>query len=150
MNDKTAETVTIGCRIPNGYILEVGLQTVAQLKDDTTPMVRKLPNYKRIRIGGTHDHTLSMRLQGIQVPSMLNAAPFLTRGVPKDLWEQWKKEHPGSWAVESGNLFEVRGNERDAIKEAKDVSPAVLQPLDPTATVSVGSGKVEKADFVEK
>ncbi len=147
MNDKAAETVTIGCRIPNGYVLEVGLQTVAPMKDDTIPMVKKLANYKRIRIGGTHDHQRSARLAGIQVPSMANPDAFLTRGVPKDLWEQWKKEHPGSWAVESGNLFEVRGNERDAIKEAKTISPAVLQPVDPSKTMKIGNDVIEKAEF---
>lgn len=146
------ETVSIGCRLPNGYVIEVGLETTFKGGPHNRPIERvvKTPGkYKRIRLGGTHDHTRAMRRSGIQTPAMLNAEPFITRGVPKEAWDEWVRKHPASWMLSSGNIFEVKGgqsNERAAILDSQG-KPAILQPIDPTKALKVGGETVEMAEF---
>lgn len=137
------ETVTIGCRFPNGYVLEVGLQTTTKTpKGGLMPMLARTADYKRVVLKGTHAHTEEMRKNRIQTPAMLNAAPYINHGVPKDVWEQWNKEHPNNWAVRSGNIFEVKAaqdpkNVKAAVADSMQ-RQAILQPLDQTKKQAFG------------
>lgn len=151
MNEKSAEVITLGCRLPNGYVLEVGLQTTVKIANGLMPQLRRTPSYQRVRLGGTHDHTRGVRRQGIQVPAMLNAEPFLTRNVPKALWDRWKSEHQGAWVLKSGNIFEVKDvkDERSLILDSMAM-PAVFQPVDPSKAIKVGDSTIEKANFEEE
>lgn len=151
----SAEVVSIGCRLPNGIVLEVGLQTTVKGGPHGRPVeqIRRLQSYKRIRLGGTHDHTRAMRKAGIQTPAMLAAEPFITRGIPKALWEEWKRSHPDSWFLASNNIFEVK-DEKDIRAQILDsmATPTPLGPIDPTKPMIVGSDKstIETADFTKE
>lgn len=142
------ETVIIGCRLPNGLILEVGLQTVAEIeKGKTVAQVKRLPNYQRIALKGWNAHSAEMRAQEIQVPAGMNTRPYLNRGVNKAAWEQWKKDHVGSWLLKNGVLFEAK-TEAEAQEKSLDISKEklILAPLDKSA-LPVG---LAEADFAKK
>lgn len=140
-----SETVILGCRLPNGIVLEVGLQTTVKGGPQGRPIenLKRLDSYMRLRIGGTHDHTREMRKAKIQMPAMLNPPPFITRNVPKALWDEWKRTHPGSWFIRSGNLFEVK-DEKDlpAILIDSAARPVPLAPIDATKSLVVGVDKL--------
>lgn len=146
------ETVMIGCRLPLGIDLEVHAQTA--VPDSTHPgfmrvQVRKLEGYKRLHIRGTRSHHDKERAAKILVPSQANLPPCFTR-VPKDFWEQWLKEHPNTWLVRSGHLFLAPADDasrKAATVDAVATSPAILQPIDPQATMKIEGSKVEVADF---
>ena len=146
------ETVLIGCRLPLGIDLEVNAQTA--VPDPTHPgflkvQVRKLPNYARIHIRGTRAHNDDARKNKILVPSQANQPPFYT-SVPKEFWDKWVSDHPGSWLVRSGNLFVApagEANRKAAALDATATSPAILQPMDPQQTMKIEGSKVEVADF---
>jgi hypothetical protein len=92
------ETVRIGCRLPSGIKLEVGM--VVTIPDANHPGYvivknQRTPQYRSVVIKGTHEHTAGVRRQGIQMPAMLNAEPYFTE-VPKALWDEWvKTDAPG-------------------------------------------------------
>ena len=149
------EMVTIGCRFPNGYTLEVGLQTTVRggPKDGLVSLLRRQSDYQRIKLKGTHWHHANLLRQGIRPPAVLNPEPFVNQ-IPKDFWERWKKDHPGAAVIKSGDLFEIAtakdaGNVKAAVLDAMS-KPAPLAPMDPSKAITVGTDKVETANFDEK
>lgn len=148
------EFVTIGCRLPSGYVLEVGLQTTVRgERGGLIPRVMRTDKYERFVLRGTHEHNREMRKRKILVPAQRNPEPYINR-VPKALWEQWLKDHPKAWVVTSGHVFEVKdGGKQENVQAAIVDSmgrPAILQPMDPTKPVKVGGDKIETAEFDEK
>lgn len=148
------EIVTIGCKLPAGLVLEVGLQTVEKIPGGgLSTAVKRLDNYQRFVIRGWNHHSAPMRKQLLDakssagVPHGTNTLPYLNRGVPKDLWEQWKAEHPDSWLLKNEILFEVAAKDEAgaALRVAEGAStPKVFEPLDPSKTVVPG---ITPADF---
>jgi hypothetical protein len=146
------ETIKIGCRLPNGYVLEVGLQTTVRggPKDGLISLVKKRSDYQRKVLHGTHAHNAKLLLRGIRLPSELNPEPYINT-VSKDLWERWRKEHADAAVVKTGQLFEI-ADPKDVKAVILDVmaSPAPLAPMDPTKIFKNDDNKVETADFDEK
>lgn len=143
------ERIKIGCRLPNGYTLEVGLQTSVRGGPQNRPItqIARKDNYQRVKLKGTHSHTATMRAQKIQVPSILAPEPAFTL-IPKDLWDQWKKEHPRNGPLKNGDIFEVK-DEKNTEAQVLDsmAKPAPLAPIDSTKIIKVGSDVIEKAKF---
>lgn len=151
---KSQQYVTIGCRLPNGYVLEVGLQTTQLVQ---TPAggkalianVQQLENYQFFTLKGVNERIRrGMREEKILLPARLKPDPFYNRNVPKDLWEQWKREHPKNGALKRGDIFEVQpgeANERAATLDAH-AKPGPLEPLE-QGKFTVGDLTIEKADF---
>ena len=143
----TEETVIIGCRLPNGLILEVGLQTMAKVDGKLVAQVKRLDNYQRIALKGWNEHSAEMRRNEIQVPAAMNTRPYLNRGVSKAAWEEWKATHKGSWLLKNGVLFEAK-TEAEAQEKSLDISKEklILAPLD-KSSLPVG---LAEADFAKK
>lgn len=140
----SAETVTLGCRLPSGMTLEIGLQTTVNGGPHNRPIaqIKQLDNYKRVTLKGTHEHTADTRRMGVQVPSMLNPKPFINKNISKDFWEEWKKDHPDSYLLKQGLIFEIKGGADSANSKAAAIDamaqPAILQPVDPTKKLKIG------------
>jgi hypothetical protein len=141
------ETVIIGCRLPNGLVLEVGYETVTESNGKMVPLVVRGPNYQRIVLKGWNAHSEAMRANEIQVPAAMDTRPYLNRNVDKAAWEEWKSKHPDSWLIERGILFEAK-NEPDAQVKALDVAKEklILAPLDKEALPP----GIAVADFAKK
>jgi hypothetical protein len=143
------KTVIIGCRLPNGLVLEIGYETTtSDVGGRLVTQVRKLANYQRIALKGWNAHSEEMRRQEIQVPAAMNTRPFLNRGVSKAAWEQWKAAHTDSWLIKNGILFEAE-NEPDAQVKAGDIGKDKLTVLAPLDKNALPKG-VEQADFTKK
>jgi hypothetical protein len=150
------ETVTIGCKLPAGLVLEVGLQTQEKNNEGKlVAAVKRLENYARFIIRGWNHHSYEMRRQLVEtkstsgVPHGMNTRPFLNRNVPKSLWEQWKAEHKGSWLLKNEILFEVAaGDEASAaLRVAESANtPKVFEPIDSTKTIVPGVKPLERED----
>lgn len=129
----SGETVIIGCRLPSGITLEVGLQTREKNEEGKwVTMVKRLDNYERIVLKGWHHHNTT----GLQMPAGVQSdRPFLNRHVSKAAWEQWKLEHSRSWLLKNEILFEA-ANEADAQVKAMDAAqaPSLLAPIKLTTT----------------
>jgi len=150
------ETVTIGCRLPNGIVLEVGLETTARggPQNGLVTRIRKTEAYRRYVLKGHHEHNRALFRQGIRLPATLKPEPFINRNVPKDLWDQWNKEHPASWLVSSGAIFVISNKDEGSVKaaaiDASAKSPQPLAPIDPTKPLRIGEDTIETADFQPK
>lgn len=150
------EVVTVGCRLPSGLMLEVGLQRTVNGGPHNRPVaaVRRLSNYRSFTLRGTNAHTAPMRAQGIQVPSVLSPQPFINSNVPKDLWEQWKKENSASPLLRRNEIYEVKNggdaNSQAAAIDALATSPTPLTPIDRGKKMKFGVDTVEVADFIAK
>lgn len=154
MADQKSQFVTIGCRLPNGYTLEVGLQTTEVI---ATPAggkalvsnVRQLDNYARFVLKGTNERIRrAMREEKILLPSRSRPDPFYNRNVPREFWEQWKREHPKNGALKRGDIFEVPNGEPNEKAATLDMAatPNPLAPMEQGKFV-VGDLVVEKAQF---
>ncbi len=134
-------TVIIGCRLPSGITLEVGLQTLEKNADGKYfTMVKRLDNYERIVLKGWHHHNTT----GLQMPAgMGSERPYLNRGVRREAWEMWKKEHAKSWLLRNHILFEAADEVEAQLKagEAVDGTPTMLLPLDKSKVVVPGVTK---------
>ncbi len=123
------ETVIIGCRLPSGITLEVGLQTMEKNADGKYfTMVKRLDNYARIVLKGWHHHNTT----GLQMPAGVNSdRPYLNRDVPKAAWEEWKKTHAKSWLLKNSILFEAADEASAQLQalEAVDGTPKMLAPI---------------------
>lgn len=143
------ETIEIGCRLPAGYTLEIGLQTTIQANNRPVTQVQRKPDYRRVVLKGTHSHTASMRKQKIQIPSIQAPQPAFTT-VEVAFWERWKKEHVGNNVLRNGNIFEVKNaGDKSAIVLDVMARPQVLAPIDPDKIYRTDGNKIEKADFNE-
>ena len=153
-DQKSVVYVTIGCRLPNGYTLEVGLQTTVKepMANGGTAIVARLeqlPHYQKLTLKGTNEPIRQGMRQGFLLPSRLRPEPFYNRNVPKDFWEQWKKEHPKNGALKRGDIFEVpngEANERAATLDMASAPAAPLQPMEQGKFV-VGDQEINKAEF---
>lgn len=135
-------TVIIGCKLPSGITLEVGLQVLAKNPENKLfTQVKRLDNYERIVLRGWHHHNTT----GMQLPAGANMRPFLNRGVSKEAWLEWVRTHKDSWLLKNNILFEAE-NEAEAQGKTLDSieGPSVFAPLDPKQTVVPG---VKKVDF---
>lgn len=147
---KTAGTVIIGCRLPSGITLEVGLQTQEKNAEGKLhTMVKRLDNYERIVLKGWHHHNTT----GLQMPAGVQSnRPYLNRGVSKAAWEEWKKTHANSWLLRNQVLFEA-ANEADAQVKSLDAAqaPTLLAPIQLKDGKPLVDGKpvkdVDTADF---
>lgn len=144
-----AEQIKIGCRLPAGYVLEVGLSVTVQSNNRPLTQVQRAPDYQRVYLKGTHSHTAAMRRQKIQVPAIGKPEPAYTM-VDGGLWERWKKDHPRAAILKSGDIFEVK-DPKDTAAIQLDVMarPQPLAPIDPTKIFRTDGNKIEKADFNE-
>lgn len=140
----SSDFVLVGCRLPQGYVIEVGLATTMKQGNGTIPFVQKGEDYERFEIIGTNANYRRTRLR---LPASLNAEPHVNK-VPAKIWERWKKDHLRSWVLQSQNLFEIPDAASiEAAKLDAQAAPAVLQPIDPSKPLKVGNDKVEPAKF---
>ncbi len=152
-----SEFVTIGCKLPAGLVLEVGLQTMEKNADGKwITAVKRLPNYARFVIRGWNTHSADARKQLIEaksptgVPHGTNTRPFINRNVPRALWEQWKKDHPNSWLFKNELLFEVAaGDEASAALRVAESTktPTVFEPIDSSKTIVPGIKKFDAEEI---
>src|SRR5271165_4678017 len=138
------DTVIIGCKLPSGITLEIGLQTVTKTSDgkQVTDVVR-LDSYERIVLKGWHHHNTT----GLQMPAGMNMRPFLNRGVSKAAWDEWKRTHAGSWLLKNEILFEAADEASAQLRVIEgDKTPAVLAPI--SVKGDKPAAQIETADFV--
>lgn len=140
----STETVMIGCRLPHGLKLEVGYKITRKGADGKVfANYEQQDNYATFVLKGTNEHVQGARAQGIQLPAVGNPEPYINRNVPKDLWEQWMKEHPRSWYLKSGNIFAVPNSEEASAKAISTELLSMQAPLAPlNTTIDKATGKM--------
>jgi hypothetical protein len=149
------DTVTVGCRLPQGYTLEVGLVPPVVKDGRLVARHKQKPDYAICRLKGTNQHSLQQRIltPSSPPPAMANLEPWMN-AVPADFWERWKKEYSTTWAAlnRQGALFEVKGppngNEAKAATLDAMAKPDAFAPMNPVGDIRA-SKVIKKANFDE-
>ena len=137
------ETVIIGCKLPAGITLEVGLQTTEIVNGNEQTAVKRLPNYQKIVLRGWHAHNAT----GLRMPAGMDMRPYLNRNVDAAAWAEWKRTHPNSWLLKNEILFEAKDEPSAAIRVAEgEKTPTLFKPIDPANPMA----GIKKADFADE
>lgn len=117
--------VTIGCKLPQGLIIEMGYKTVP---GGTV----QGPDYKRVRLRGPNMHHLA------GAPAPANLAPGLTHNVDEAFFDAWVKSHADTNIVKNKLVFKAV-DKSEAEARALDVTEQKtgMEPLDPKAAIGV-------------
>lgn len=122
------ELITIGCKLPHGLWLEVGIEHTAGVWGSSV----RGPKYTRVLINGTHAEW-QKRAPTIQPVATLKPEPGLTQ-IPKPIWDAWVggmgKTHP----ARLNNLIFVVPNQKEeakAVLQAVEALRSGFEPLDP-------------------
>lgn len=112
----SAKTVTVGCKLPNGLVCELG-----KFGDE---------DYKAVTLKGANG-------------AVVHGGYGLTEGVDESFWEAWKKKHKRLSFVQKGLVFAV-GDIASARDHAIDLSAIKtgLEPLDPMKKITDAAGNV--------
>ena len=126
---KGGATVTVGCRLPFGYVIE----TYTMRDERELVMGGGSRDVKVARKTGHRFELNGNRTRVGQANSWIIAnGAGLTRGVPEDVWEAWLKDHKDEPIVLNKVIFaHSRENEvRAMAKDARKV-PTGLEPFNP-------------------
>lgn len=148
-----SEVVSVGCRLPNGYVLEVGFKVSHRGRGGAPfAMYVKGEDYAKFTLRGTNQHLIirdvATRKPIGTLPNAMNREPYINDNVPKALWERWVKDNAKNWALKSGQIFLVPKNDADTVRaagmDAKAKSPAILEPLSQTATMKLENHEISR------
>lgn len=111
----SAKTVTVGCKLPNGLVCEMG-----KFGDE---------DYKSVTLNGANS-------------AVVHGGYGITDGVDESFWNAWKKKHARLSFVQKGLVFAV-GDIASARDHALDLSALKtgLEPLDPMKKVTGLNGE---------
>lgn len=145
------EMVKVGCKLPQGLVLEVGYSVVSGGRNEARSIaVHQHDDYQRIRIKGwTHvDGSKQAYHAGLLLPpntSLSNPQVGVT-DVPAAFFARWKKEHALMWKrlTGTGVMFEVA--DEASAKSAVELSKTVKSGFEAKDQAKPGPG-VTKANF---
>lgn len=153
------EVVSVGCRLPNGLRLEVGVKAGGHGKEGggaPFAMVIKGEDYATHLLKGTNQHLIvrdPTRKPVAVLPNALNREPYINTDVPKALWERWCRENAKSWHLTTGQIFLIPKNDASTVKavalDAAAKSPNIFEPLDPSKKMKVGNDLIMKREEEE-
>ena len=117
---------TVGCKLPNGIILESGYVV------ENGNVVRS-PDYKRIVLAGANqEHLRTSREDRILLPARLRFKPGITENVDEDVFDAWIAAHPDSNIVKNKLIWKAKNRTEALAIAAADERKIGLEPLDQT------------------
>lgn len=147
----STDTVSVACRLPNGYVLEVGfsVNVPAAGGGASFAMYRKNKDYQTYTLKGCNQHSLIRDPRGnvlMQLPSAAGREPFINHGIPKDFFDRWCKENAENWALTSGQIFVVPkpADTKAVTADAAAKSPAIFEPLDPSVPMKLAENEISQ------
>ena len=115
------ETVLIGCRLPNGFVLH-------------HPKDRNIS----VKLAGAYETRLE---SGLYLPPKL----YSTTAVDAEFWAEWKAAYQGFGPLKTRAIFEARSEQEAGIKARE--SERVKTGFEPKSKTDMINGqKVEKAE----
>jgi hypothetical protein len=140
-----SNTVTVATNVPQGFVLELGLEL-----DYAACRFVKTPAYKRVVLNGSQtSRVLLARQLDPKDPNgpkaMRGLAPGLTE-VDREFITEWLRQHPKM----APHVWIVENPKADLKHQVGDRAPAPFEPMDPATPFRFGGDHVETADFQPK
>lgn len=136
------DTVTVGCKVPQGLVLDIYGAPETHRAGITPTAIRSF-TLKGSRFP-KNDAGVAVKQWNVQGG---DAGFGITEGVPADFWAAWLEQHKDSELVTNGIVFAV-GTVADAEAEAKsrETVKSGMEPIDPDAPQKQGVPGIEKSD----
>jgi hypothetical protein len=123
------DLITIGCKLPHGIWLEVGIEHVEGVWGASI----RGPKYARVLLNGTHAE-FQKKAPTIQPVATLNPEPGLTQ-IPKQVWDDWIAPPTKSSRGGMGYAHPARKNNLIfVVPDEKAEATAVLQAVESLRT----------------
>jgi hypothetical protein len=130
---KSAKTLTVACKLPNGVVLHLD-----DMVDEVEPV-----SFKTVKIARRRPETVTVH--GCAVPvgtplpaHQIHAGYALTPGVDADFWAEWLKQNKDTTMVKNNLIFAMPTREAIEAKTTEHKAQrSNLEPLDPTFKVGV-------------
>ena len=137
-------TVSVGCKIPNGLMLQLyRVETYDEqlMAGGTRKAKRALPQGQAIKLNGC------ARRVGKDAPHLIIRGAGITSGVDKATFEEWMRVNAESDVVKKGLVF-AQPNDREIEAQAKDhvTLKSGLEPIDPENLPPEFKRKIATAD----
>lgn len=141
---KSAKTVTVACKMPNGMMLQLQQEytDTEQTMNGTRDVKRHRKVGETVVVAGNAIH--------VGVPDaprkQIVGGYALTRGVDADFWAKWFEQNKDAPYVKEGIIFAMPN--RDAVEDKAEEQVSItsgLEPLNPAHTVDK-KGNIVPAD----
>lgn len=138
-------TVTVGCKLPNGYIMRIF---------DMVDMAEPIPGAPAKTFKRAVPNEKQYTLRGNRVPFgmmpryQIIGGYALTPGIPADVWDKWLSQNKDSDLVKN-NLIFAHEKVENAAAQAKDQATvrSGLEPINPDKPPVTG---IKTADEMKK
>ena len=129
MAESSRKYVSVGCKLPNGIILEMDYEIV-------NGNVIRGEKYQRVELAGANQH--SIVTGDLRTPSPKDLRPGITDNVDEAFFDAWMKLHSSLSCVKNGLIFKAP-NKGEAIARAADETQKKtgMEPVDPTKVKGV-------------
>lgn len=152
----STEMIQVGCRLPNGYVLEVGFTVNSEGKGRggaPFAMYRKDKSYRTVTLKGLNQRSLirdpATNKPFAVAPAQIDREPFINT-IPKDLWDRWIKDNAEQWVVVTGQIFVIPRGDGTALKavtlDARSKGPNIFEPIDQSAAMKIEANNITKFD----
>jgi hypothetical protein len=147
----STEFVQVGCRLPNGLVLEVGFSVNNEGKGGAPfAMYRKGKDYKSFTLRGCNQRSIIRDSKGkpmAMAPAQIGREPIINN-VPKDIWDRWIKDNAEQWVVTAGQIFVIpKGDGTQAKAAALDAggkSPELFAPIAQDSVMKIEDHSISK------
>ena len=149
----STEFVQVGCRLPNGYVIEVGFTVNNEGKGGAPfAMYRKGKDYKSFTLKGCNQRSIIRDAQGkpmAMAPAQVGRE-HVVNNVPKDIWDRWIKDNSEQWVVTAGQIFVIPKGDPSTGKavalEAKAKSPELFAPIAQDSVMKLEDNTIRKLE----
>lgn len=127
---RTGETVTIGCKLPLGIMMQV-----FELEDAEEVVAGAVRKFKRAKaVGEAIKLNGSAKYRGSDHETLhdVRHGAGLTFGVPKDAWERWRSANCDNDFIKKGLVF-AHGSDIQGVAAERAAIKTGIEPVDPKA-----------------
>lgn len=127
--------ISVGCRLPQGLIIEVGYE----IKDGGIIQTDK---YQRIELKGANQHS---KIEGLmRTPSPGQLQPGITHNVDAAAFAEWVEKHKSTNIVKNMLVFEADSpKEIAAMAKELGTEKTGMEPVDPSKHPGIKTFKEE-------
>jgi hypothetical protein len=145
------ETVTVGCKIPNGLILRLfrPAEVLEQTRDGLMKVKMAEPTGEQVVLNGSR---YPGKPDEDERPYIIMHGVAFTPDVSKDFWDTWLEQNKATDMVKRGLVF-ARAHDSDLRSQAAEMREVKsgLEPIDPDKPgARIGERKLERGDREEK
>lgn len=130
---RASDTVTVGCKLPNGLILQNFRMEDYQdqvMGGGTRTAQRSVRLEETYRVCGSSIDIAKMALG--EVPNLVIGGYGITSGVPREFWEEWERTNKNTPLVRNGLIFAMPDDARARARAAEGAKLRTgLEPIDP-------------------